>query len=73
VSTHPNYCLLALAVICFEREPRTLRPATTNNWVNIGANLLAILRVNVVEIDEPCAHEIQFGGMCAECGKDMTA
>ncbi|KAH8692648.1 putative RNA polymerase II CTD phosphatase Fcp1 [Talaromyces proteolyticus] len=29
--------------------------------------------VNVLEIDEPCAHEVQFGGMCAECGKDMTA
>ncbi|KAF9891087.1 Carboxy-terminal domain (CTD) phosphatase [Aspergillus nanangensis] len=28
--------------------------------------------VDVVEIDEPCAHEIQFGGLCAECGKDMT-
>ncbi|CAG8238862.1 unnamed protein product [Penicillium salamii] len=28
--------------------------------------------VNVVEIDEPCAHEVQFGGLCAECGKDMT-
>ncbi|CAL5872477.1 uncharacterized protein PFLUO_LOCUS6741 [Penicillium psychrofluorescens] len=28
--------------------------------------------VDIVEIDEPCAHEIQFGGMCAECGKDMT-
>ncbi|KAJ5950792.1 uncharacterized protein N7479_009205 [Penicillium vulpinum] len=28
--------------------------------------------VNVVEIEEPCAHEIQFGGLCAECGKDMT-
>ncbi|KAJ6021359.1 hypothetical protein N7540_006863 [Penicillium herquei] len=28
--------------------------------------------VDVVEITEPCAHEVQFGGMCAECGKDMT-
>ncbi|KAJ9193788.1 hypothetical protein DTO164E3_7717 [Paecilomyces variotii] len=28
--------------------------------------------INFLEIDEPCAHEIQFGGMCAECGKDMT-
>lgn len=28
--------------------------------------------VDVVEIEEPCAHEIQFGGLCAECGKDMT-
>ncbi|KAJ5155533.1 hypothetical protein N7492_008336 [Penicillium capsulatum] len=28
--------------------------------------------VDVIEIDEPCAHEVQFGGLCAECGKDMT-
>ncbi|KAF7161177.1 hypothetical protein CNMCM5623_006821 [Aspergillus felis] len=28
--------------------------------------------IDVVEIDEPCAHEVQFGGLCAECGKDMT-
>ncbi|KAG2412191.1 hypothetical protein HFD88_009747 [Aspergillus terreus] len=28
--------------------------------------------LDVVEIDEPCAHEVQFGGLCAECGKDMT-
>lgn len=30
------------------------------------------VRLDVVEISEPCAHEVQFGGMCAECGKDMT-
>lgn len=29
-------------------------------------------RIDIVEIDEPCAHEVQFGGLCAECGKDMT-
>ncbi len=29
-------------------------------------------RVALVEIEEPCRHEIQFGGMCANCGKDMT-
>ncbi|KAJ5094065.1 hypothetical protein N7456_009926 [Penicillium angulare] len=28
--------------------------------------------IDVVEIAEPCAHEVQYGGMCAECGKDMT-
>ena len=27
---------------------------------------------NVAEIEEPCAHDLQFGGMCANCGKDMT-
>ncbi|EON65543.1 hypothetical protein W97_04781 [Coniosporium apollinis CBS 100218] len=26
----------------------------------------------LVEIEEPCRHELQFGGMCADCGKDMT-
>ena len=25
----------------------------------------------VAEIEEPCKHEVQFGGMCANCGKDM--
>lgn len=29
-------------------------------------------RTDIIEIDEPCTHEIQFGGLCAECGKDMT-
>lgn len=28
--------------------------------------------VDLVEITEPCQHNVQFGGMCAECGKDMT-
>lgn len=26
----------------------------------------------LVEIEEPCTHETQFGGLCAECGEDMT-
>lgn len=28
--------------------------------------------IEVVEVEEPCAHEVQFGGMCADCGKDMN-
>lgn len=28
--------------------------------------------LDVVEIEEPCAHDVQFGGMCANCGRDMT-
>ena len=28
--------------------------------------------VPLVEIEEPCTHETQFGGLCAICGKDMT-
>jgi RNA polymerase II subunit A-like phosphatase len=29
-------------------------------------------RVGIVEIEEPCTHEVQFAGLCAMCGKDMT-
>ncbi|KAF2457598.1 hypothetical protein BDY21DRAFT_285752 [Lineolata rhizophorae] len=28
--------------------------------------------IALVEIEEPCRHEVQYGGMCADCGKDMT-
>ncbi|PGH16216.1 hypothetical protein AJ80_05239 [Polytolypa hystricis UAMH7299] len=28
--------------------------------------------IDFAEVDEPCSHEVQFGGMCANCGKDMT-
>lgn len=30
------------------------------------------ISVDLVEIEEPCRHDVQFGGMCANCGKDMT-
>ncbi|KAH8727846.1 hypothetical protein GQ44DRAFT_769906 [Phaeosphaeriaceae sp. PMI808] len=28
--------------------------------------------VDLVEIEEPCTHETQFGGLCVDCGEDMT-
>lgn len=28
--------------------------------------------VDIAEIEEPCRHDVQFGGMCASCGKDLT-
>lgn len=28
--------------------------------------------VVLLDFDEPCRHEIQFGGLCANCGKLMT-
>ena len=27
---------------------------------------------DIAEIDEPCPHDVQFGGLCVKCGKDMT-
>jgi hypothetical protein len=45
-------------------------------WGFFGLELMSrfsfAFSVDVVEVEEPCAHEVQFGGMCAECGKDMT-
>lgn len=45
-------------------------------WVSLRLEitwrLLTSSSVDIVEIDEPCAHEVQYGGLCAECGKDMT-
>jgi RNA polymerase II subunit A-like phosphatase len=29
-------------------------------------------RIALVDIEEPCKHEIQFGGLCTNCGRDMT-
>lgn len=26
----------------------------------------------LAEIEEPCPHDVQFGGLCGKCGKDMT-
>lgn len=40
--------------------------------LGVGTDRVFDYRVDVVEITEPCAHGTQFGGMCAECGKDMT-
>lgn len=26
----------------------------------------------VIHIQQPCSHPVQFGGMCAVCGKDIS-
>jgi RNA polymerase II subunit A-like phosphatase len=28
--------------------------------------------VPIVDVEEACKHEVQFGNLCADCGKDMT-
>ncbi|KAK8227310.1 hypothetical protein HDK90DRAFT_541140 [Phyllosticta capitalensis] len=34
-------------------------------------DVIARAGVKLLELEEECAHEIQWGGMCANCGKDM--
>ncbi|KAI9878677.1 MAG: Carboxy-terminal domain (CTD) phosphatase [Pleopsidium flavum] len=41
-------------------------------WKIGKGTVITKANLDVAEIEEPCAHEVQFGGMCANCGKDMT-
>ncbi|KAL1306674.1 hypothetical protein AAFC00_005346 [Neodothiora populina] len=41
-------------------------------WMIEEGKVITKAGTAIAEIEEPCKHEVQFGGMCAECGKDMT-
>ncbi|KAF2743904.1 hypothetical protein M011DRAFT_471030 [Sporormia fimetaria CBS 119925] len=45
---------------------------TVSEWFIKSGTVIERPGVDIVEIEEPCTHEIQFGGLCANCGKDMT-
>ncbi|TKA50580.1 hypothetical protein B0A49_12118 [Cryomyces minteri] len=45
---------------------------TLVTWKIKKGTVIASSGAELAVINEPCRHEIQFGGMCAECGKDMT-
>lgn len=45
---------------------------TISRWYIRAGAVIARSGTDMVEIEEPCTHEIQFGGLCAECGQDMT-
>ncbi|KAK0906089.1 CTD phosphatase Fcp1 [Friedmanniomyces endolithicus] len=40
--------------------------------VDVSVGQVIKAPVAVAEIEEPCKHEVQFAGMCANCGKDMN-
>ncbi|KAI9702165.1 MAG: Carboxy-terminal domain (CTD) phosphatase [Bogoriella megaspora] len=47
-------------------------PGKVVNWlVSVGESIPSA-EIAMVEIEEPCRHEIQFGGLCAQCGQDMS-
>ncbi|KAI9850995.1 MAG: Carboxy-terminal domain (CTD) phosphatase [Thelocarpon superellum] len=41
-------------------------------WAIEEGTVIAADHVGVADIEEPCSHSVQFGGMCTICGKDMT-
>ena len=45
---------------------------TLRRWLVATGAVIREANCAVAEVEEPCAHEVQYGGMCAACGKDMT-
>ncbi|MCJ1475141.1 Carboxy-terminal domain (CTD) phosphatase [Lambiella insularis] len=41
-------------------------------WTIAAGTIITKPGDDIAEIEEPCAHGVQFGGMCVNCGKDMT-
>ncbi|OCK82778.1 hypothetical protein K432DRAFT_348320 [Lepidopterella palustris CBS 459.81] len=41
-------------------------------WYIRNGSIIQQPGIDLVEIEEPCTHEIQFCGLCTHCGKDMT-
>jgi len=45
---------------------------TLSQWYIQPGQVIARRGVAIAEIEEPCKHAVQYGGMCADCGRDMT-
>ncbi|KAF2422435.1 hypothetical protein EJ08DRAFT_596862 [Tothia fuscella] len=45
---------------------------TLVSWKIKAGDVLERPGIPIVDIEEPCKHEIQFGGLCTNCGQDMT-
>ncbi|KAI9894275.1 MAG: Carboxy-terminal domain (CTD) phosphatase [Vezdaea aestivalis] len=43
-----------------------------NKWMITKGAVIESSNVLIAEIEEPCSHAVQFGGLCTICGKDMT-
>ncbi|KAF2012069.1 hypothetical protein BU24DRAFT_269124 [Aaosphaeria arxii CBS 175.79] len=43
-----------------------------SRWFIKNGDILPRAGVQICEVEEPCTHEIQFGSLCANCGRDMT-
>ncbi|KAF2244620.1 RNA polymerase II subunit A C-terminal domain phosphatase [Trematosphaeria pertusa] len=45
---------------------------TITKWFIKEGTVIQRPGLELLEIEEPCTHETQFGGLCVDCGKDMT-
>lgn len=53
--------------------PATFESELEGNLTSLNVKVGQVLnqRSMVADVEEPCKHEVQFGGLCANCGKDM--
>ncbi|MCJ1400819.1 Carboxy-terminal domain (CTD) phosphatase [Xylographa trunciseda] len=45
---------------------------TFKRWKIVAGAVITHAGEDIAEIEELCAHGVQYGGMCVNCGKDMT-
>lgn len=45
---------------------------TITRWLIKPGAVIDKSGIPLLDIEEPCTHETQFGGLCVDCGKDMT-
>lgn len=53
--------------------PATFESEFEGTLASLGVKVGQVItgRTLVADVEEACRHEIQFGGLCADCGKDM--
>jgi len=56
----------------FHTNFQTNIEGTLSQWHIRPGQVITRRGTAIAEIEEPCKHGTQFGGMCADCGKDMT-
>lgn len=55
----------------FPADFQAEKEGTLRRWFIKEGDVIRREGVKLVELDEECRHELQFGGMCADCGKSM--
>ncbi|EKG22436.1 BRCT domain-containing protein [Macrophomina phaseolina MS6] len=55
----------------FPADFQAEKEGTLRRWFIREGDVIRREGVKLVELDEECRHEVQWGGMCADCGKNM--
>ncbi|KAI9822321.1 MAG: Carboxy-terminal domain (CTD) phosphatase [Pycnora praestabilis] len=56
----------------FSTQYQSTVDGTLKEWKIHQGMIITNSSADIAKFDEPCSHDMQFGGMCTMCGKDMT-